>query len=79
MLTADSGYTSDAGENSNRPVWSFYPHKVNNNLALKLQHADRANVLFGDGHVSAQNKNELRQGVNKIKGFVDASGSSFTM
>lgn len=79
MLTADSGYTSDAGENSNRPVWSFYPHKVNNNLALKLQHADRANVLFGDGHVSAQNKNELRQGVNKIKGFVDSSGSSFTM
>ncbi len=79
MATADSGFTNDAGDNANRPIWSFQPHKVNNLTALKLQHSDRSNIVFADGHARGMARHELRLGLNRIRAFIDMEGNSFTM
>ena len=43
---------------------------------IGINHADRANTLHGDGHVSVQSAREMRNGFMEIKEFV---GSDLTL
>ncbi len=72
ILHADSTYTSDNADNAGRPAWQIQVDKNVQNR-IKLQHNDRANCAYFDGHVKAGNKNELRDSVNMVRAVADAA------
>ena len=59
----------------NRPAWQFQVASTHTSAPhLKLQHNDRANVVFFDGHVAAQDRYQLRTGPMWVKHTNDANG-----
>lgn len=46
---------------------------------IGLNHSDRANMVMGDGHVSLQDKNALRNGFMKIKAVVGSATEAVNM
>ena len=59
----------------NRPSWQFQVATTHSSAPhLKLQHNERANVLFFDGHVGAQDRYQLRTSPMMVKHTNDANG-----
>ena len=75
----ETSYNKLASEvERNRPCWQFYVSKNYSGVPLlKLQHADRANVVAFDGHVASQDRYQLRLGPMCVKYVNDANGETF--
>ncbi len=78
ILHADSTYTADHSSDAGRPSWSVRLDN-NNQTRIKLQHNDRANCSYFDGHVSAGGKNELRSSINMVKAMADSGSVKLPM
>ena len=78
LLVGESSYNTGAAEiNRNRPCWQFVVSKTYAGAShIKLQHADRANMMFFDGHVAAKDRYELRIGPMWVKAVNDANGET---
>ena len=64
----------------NRPSWQFQVNSTHSSAPhLKLQHNERANVVFFDGHVAAQDRYQLRQGPMRVKCTNDANGEYLSL
>ena len=64
----------------NRPAWQFQVSSTHSSAPhLKLQHSERANVLFFDGHVAAQDRYQLRTGPMRVKYTNDANGEMLSL
>ena len=64
----------------NRPSWQFQVNSTHSAAPhLKLQHNDRANVIFFDGHVAAQDRYQLRQGPMRVKFTNDYAGECLSL
>lgn len=71
VLVADANQMTDVGITG---YPSFVPSKFSGQHALALQHGNRANCLYVDGHVSAGAKEDLYNSVNQIRAFNDRYG-----
>ena len=59
----------------NRPSWQFQVNSTHSSAPhLKLQHNERANVVFFDGHVASQDRYQLREGLMRVKHVNDDKG-----
>lgn len=59
----------------NRPSWQFQVNSTHSSAPhLKLQHNERANVVFFDGHVASQDRYQLRIGPMRVKYTNDEKG-----
>lgn len=72
--TVASGSSSRRGQG----IWYWQPDNLSetstsNNIGLHLAHSGKANIGFGDGHVSAQNAEELHAGPMGVKVTVDGN------
>ena len=72
LLHADSTYTADHASDALRPTWSVRVDN-NNQTRIKLQHNNRANCSYFDGHVKGSDKNELRNSINVVRAVADSS------
>ncbi len=72
ILHADSTYTADHASDALRPTWSVRVDN-NNQTRIKLQHNNRANCSYFDGHVKGSDKNELRNSINVVRAVADSS------
>lgn len=64
----------------NRPSWQFQVNSTHSSAPhLKLQHNERANVIFFDGHVAAQDRYQLRTSPMRVKYTNDANGEYFSL
>ena len=77
----ESSYNSTAADpNKNRPCWQFIVGKTYGGAPhIKLQHNDRANMVFFDGHVAAQDRYQLRMSPLWVKMTNDANGVTFSL
>lgn len=76
-LLADT-VASGSGTRRGQGIWYWQPDNLtetsaSNNTGLYLAHSGRANIGFGDGHVSAQNAEELYAGPMGITVTVDGN------
>ena len=76
VLVADTNRMTDKGP-AGYP--SFVPSKFSSQSALALQHGNRANCLYVDGHVSAETKENLYNSVNLIRAFNDRNGMMLSL
>ena len=74
----DSGYNNTASEiERNRPAWQVRASKTFAGAPhLKLQHNERCNAIFFDGHVSANDRYQLRMSPAWVKYANDANGNT---
>lgn len=77
VLAADANRAVTRGGAAGYP--SFVPSKFSSQSAMALQHADRANCLYVDGHVNAQSKENLYNSVNHIRAFNNSEGKMFPL
>lgn len=76
-LLADT-VASGSGPRRGQGIWYWQPDNLtetstSNNTGLHLAHSGKANIGFGDGHVSAQNAEELHAGPMGVKVTVDGN------
>lgn len=76
-LLADT-IASGSGPRRGQGIWYWQPDNLSethtsNNTGLHLAHSGKANIGFGDGHVSAQNAEELHAGPMGVKVTVDGN------
>lgn len=75
-LLADT-VASGSGPRRGQGIWYWQPDNLSetpsNNIGLHLAHSGKANIGFGDGHVSAQNAEELHAGPMGVKVTVDGN------
>ena len=76
-LLADT-VASGSGPRRGQGIWYWQPDNLtetstSNNAGLHLAHSGKANIGFGDGHVSAQNAEELHAGPMGVKVTVDGN------
>ncbi len=76
-LLADT-VASGSGPRRGQGIWYWQPDNLtetstSNNTELHLAHSGKANIGFGDGHVSAQNAEELHAGPMGVKVTVDGN------
>ncbi len=74
IMLADVTSSNSASEakNRGRGMWAFTPNAFSSGAALKLQHGERANCLYSDGHVKAGNRLELNGSLNRVRAFNDS-------
>jgi prepilin-type processing-associated H-X9-DG protein len=65
-LVADSWETT-TGSNSNLPSFKMAHKSANNYSTIYLQHADRANTVFLDGHAAAASEGDIAAKVGTCK------------
>lgn len=64
----------------NRPSWQFQVNSTHSSAPhLKLQHNERANVVFFDGHVAAQDRYQLRTSPMRVRCTNDANGELLSL
>ena len=77
MLVADSGYLITRNEFSQNLGYRTFVHSFQGNTvagSLMLRHGDRANVLFGDGHVAGLDLGGLKETANKFEQVLNRNG-----
>lgn len=76
LVFGDSGSSS---KSVNYGWWYFTTPGFPEGSAIKLQHGDRANAAYADGHVASRNKGELRGSPMALKAFIDGSNTQIKM
>ncbi len=81
ILLADvtSSNTAGTAANRGRGMWSFTPNAFSSGTALKLQHGERGNALYVDGHVQAGNRNEFNSSLNRVRAFNDSGDNELPL
>ena len=77
VLVADSGYLITRNEFSQNLGYRTFVHSFQGNTvagSLMLRHGDRANVLFGDGHVAGLDLGGLKETANKFEQVLNRNG-----
>ena len=73
---------ADTGSSTKSPGygwWYFRPDNYAEDSAIRLIHADRANVTFGDGHAASHNRGDLRSSKSVVKIFITQDHQKATL